>query len=49
MTIAAEPQRIVSLTPASTEIAYAVGAGDRVVATDDGSDTPTEAAKTDRI
>jgi iron complex transport system substrate-binding protein len=44
VTIAAEPQRIVSLTPANTEIAFALGAGDRVVATDDGSDTPTEAA-----
>jgi iron complex transport system substrate-binding protein len=42
--IPAEPQRIASLTPANTEIAFAVGAGDRVVATDDGSDTPTEAA-----
>jgi len=42
--IPARPERIVSLTPATTEILYAVGAGDRVVATDDGSDTPTEAA-----
>ena len=44
VTIPAEPQRIASLTPANTEIAFAVGAGDRVVATDDGSDTPAEAA-----
>jgi iron complex transport system substrate-binding protein len=42
--IPAEPERIVSLTPATTEILFALGAGDRVVATDDGSDTPTEAA-----
>jgi iron complex transport system substrate-binding protein len=42
--IPAEPQRIASLTPANTEIAFAVGVGDRVVATDDGSDTPTDAA-----
>lgn len=42
--IAAEPQKIVSLTPANTEILFAVGAGDRVVATDDGSDYPAEAA-----
>ncbi len=42
--IAAEPQKIVSLTPANTEILFALGAGDRVVATDDGSDYPTEAA-----
>lgn len=32
VTIAAEPQRIVSLTPAATEILFAIGAGDRVVA-----------------
>jgi len=42
--IAAEPQRIVSLTPATTEILFAVGAGDRVVAADDGSDYPEAAA-----
>jgi len=42
--IPAEPERIVSLTPATTEILFALGAGDRVVATDEASDTPTEAA-----
>jgi iron complex transport system substrate-binding protein len=42
--IAAQPDRIVSLTPATTEILFALGAGDRVVATDDGSDYPDEAA-----
>jgi len=31
VTIAAEPKRIVSLTPATTEILFAIGAGDRVV------------------
>jgi iron complex transport system substrate-binding protein len=41
--IAAEPQRIVSLSPANTEIMFAVGAGDRVVATDNSSDYPAEA------
>jgi iron complex transport system substrate-binding protein len=40
----AEPKTIVSLTPANTEIVFAVGAGDRVVATDDGSDYPASAA-----
>ena len=35
-----EPQIIVSLTPANTEILFALGVGDRVVATDDGSDHP---------
>ncbi len=42
--IAAEPETIVSLTPANTEILFALGAGERVVATDDGSDYPEEAA-----
>lgn len=41
--IAAEPDRIVSLTPATTEILFALGAGDRVVATDESSDYPDEA------
>lgn len=43
VTIPAEPQDIVSLTPATTEILYALGAGDRVVAADSGSDFPAEA------
>ena len=42
--IAAEPERIVSLTPANTEIVFELGAGDRVVATDSGSDFPAAAA-----
>jgi iron complex transport system substrate-binding protein len=42
--IAAEPDVIVSLTPASTEILFELGLGDRVVATDDGSDYPEAAA-----
>ena len=42
--IGAEPSKIVSLTPAATETLFAIGAGDRVVATDDGSDYPDEAA-----
>ena len=41
--LATEPDKIVSLTPATTEILFALGAGDRVVATDDGSDFPEEA------
>jgi iron complex transport system substrate-binding protein len=41
--IAARPERIVSLTPATTEILFAVGAGDRVVATTDADDYPPEA------
>ena len=34
---------IVSLTPATTEILFELGAGDRVVATDDGDDYPRSA------
>ena len=41
--IEAEPERIVSLTPATTEILFELGAGDRVVATDNGSDYPDAA------
>jgi iron complex transport system substrate-binding protein len=43
VTLAAEPQKVVSLTPAVTETLFAVGAGSRVVATDDSSDYPAEA------
>jgi iron complex transport system substrate-binding protein len=42
--IATRPTKIVSLTPAVTETLFAIGAGDRVVATDDSSDFPKEAA-----
>ncbi len=41
------PQAIVSLSPTSTEMLYAVGAGDQVVAVDDRSDYPTDAPVTD--
>src|SRR6476660_10549362 len=44
VTIASAPKRIVSLTPATTEILFGPGAGARVVATDDGSDYPAAAA-----
>jgi iron complex transport system substrate-binding protein len=45
VTIAAEPQRIVSLTPATTEILFTIGAGDRVVGkVEDVANFPPEAA-----
>jgi iron complex transport system substrate-binding protein len=45
LTIPAEPQRIVSLTPAETEILFALGAGDRVVGkVEDIANYPPEAA-----
>jgi iron complex transport system substrate-binding protein len=43
ITLASEPQKIVSLTPAVTETLFAIGAGSRVVATDDASDFPADA------
>ena len=46
VTIAAEPTRIVSLSPTSTEDLYAVGAGSQVVAVDDDSDYPKGAPMT---
>ncbi|HEV2005419.1 MAG TPA: ABC transporter substrate-binding protein [Candidatus Limnocylindrales bacterium] len=43
VTIPSKPQKIVSLTPASTEILFAIGAGPRVVATTNFDDYPPEA------
>jgi len=43
VTVSYPPQRIVSLAPAATEMLFAIGAGDRVVATDDLSDEPPAA------
>lgn len=45
--IAQRPERIVSLSPTSTEMLFAVGAGEQVVAVDDQSDFPPEAPVTD--
>ena len=42
-------RRIVSLAPSSTEILYAIGAGDRVVGVDQYSDWPPEAATVQRV
>jgi iron complex transport system substrate-binding protein len=42
--IAAEPQRIISLSPANTEIVFALGAGERLVGRTDFDDYPPEAA-----
>lgn len=44
---AGDPQAIVSLSPTTTEMLYAVGAGDSVVAVDERSDFPAEAPVTD--
>jgi iron complex transport system substrate-binding protein len=41
------PERIVSLSPTATEMLFAIGAGDQVVAVDDQSNYPADAPKTD--
>ncbi len=44
---APEPRRIVSLSPTATEMLFAIGAGDQVVAVDSNSNYPAEAPRTD--
>ena len=46
-TAADAPEAIVSLSPTATEMLYAVGAGDQVVAVDDQSDFPEGVPVTD--
>ena len=46
VTIPARPARIVSLSPSSTEILFAIGAGAQVIAVDDQSNYPATAPKT---
>ena len=41
--IAALPQAIISLSPSHTEILFAIGAGDQIIAVDDQSNYPEEA------
>lgn len=45
--VEAEPERIVSLSPTSTEMLFAIDADEQVVAVDDQSDYPPEAPTTD--
>ncbi len=46
-TVAAQPMRIVSLSPTATEMLFALGAGDQVVAADTYSNYPAEAPTTE--
>jgi iron complex transport system substrate-binding protein len=46
VTIDARPQRIVSLSPTATEMLFAIGAGDQVIAVDDQSNYPPDAPTT---
>jgi cobalamin transport system substrate-binding protein len=45
--IESQPQQIVSLSPTATEMLFAIGAGDQVVAADQYSNYPAEAPTTD--
>ncbi len=47
VTIAAEPHTIISLSATATEMLWAIGAGDQVVAVDDQSDYPRGVPTTD--
>lgn len=47
VTIEERPDSIVSLSPVATEILFAIGAGDQVVAVDDQSNYPDEAPTTE--
>lgn len=44
-----KPERLVSLTPSSTEILFALGLGDKVVGVDDYSNYPAAALKIDKV
>lgn len=47
LTLTKQPQRIVSLSPTTTEMLFAIDAGKQVVAVDDQSNYPAGAPKTD--
>lgn len=47
--IDAEPERIISLSPANTELVFALGAGERLVGGTDFDDFPAEAARLDDV
>lgn len=49
ITVAAPPQRVVTIGPSLTEIIFALGAGARLVGVDEFSDYPPEAAAIPRI
>ena len=47
VTIDERPERIISLSPTATEMLFAIGADDQVIAVDDQSNFPPEAPRTD--
>lgn len=49
VTLLAAPERIISFSPAATEILFAIGAGERVAATDEFSDFPAAALELPKL
>jgi iron complex transport system substrate-binding protein len=49
VTLSSPPQRIISLAPSATEMLFAAGAGNRLIATVDFSDEPVAAKRVPRI
>ncbi|ALF11372.1 ABC transporter substrate-binding protein [Parageobacillus thermoglucosidasius] len=49
VTIKSEPQKIVSLIPSNTEIAYALGLGDKIVGVSDFDNYPEDVKKKEKI
>ena len=49
LTLENEPQRIVSMSATATEMLFAIGAGDRVVAVDNFSNFPAETASLEQL
>jgi iron complex transport system substrate-binding protein len=49
VTLAAQPQRVASLSPAATETLFAIGAGDQVIAVDKYSNYPQEATTREQL
>ena len=49
LTLDAEPQRIISMSATATEMLFAIGAGDRVIAVDNFSNFPAETASLEKL
>ena len=49
LTLAAEPQRIISMSATATEMLFAIGAGDRVIAVDNFSNFPAETESLEKL
>ncbi|MBM3815781.1 MAG: ABC transporter substrate-binding protein, partial [Actinobacteria bacterium] len=49
LTLDSEPQRIVSMSATATEMLFAIGAGDKVIAVDNFSNYPAETASLEKV